>query len=311
MSSNILAKCQAAAGSATAALLLARLTYWMPRAKRQVRGFIWVAKSGADWCRETGLTPKQYKTAVARLRSLRLIETEQHLFGSKNITHMRLTELGERSLKGPPKKSQEGPPERSQKGPPNTRSYVKELRKGDTGVLSHASSSEGHDKEVETMKPKQPYSVKDVKPKAAEKLHQPDKVSGLESTWKAIVAEVYGGFVPAFTTKQRGQMKHFLKACPPGKAVAVLEHCLRGWLGFAKTAETVAGVKGVPARPSVDFLLKHVGVAVNAYLDKSKPKAPPPKPKPGFVQPIAKSKPVKSGDKASLNDVMSILGGES
>jgi hypothetical protein len=52
--------------------------------------YAWIARPAAEWCAETGLSLKQYYRAVAKLRQLGLVATEQHLFGDKNITHLRL-----------------------------------------------------------------------------------------------------------------------------------------------------------------------------------------------------------------------------
>ena len=54
----------------------------------------WIAKSAEVWCKETGCTYDQYRRAIALLRKLGLVQTEQHLFGGKNITHVGLTEKG-------------------------------------------------------------------------------------------------------------------------------------------------------------------------------------------------------------------------
>ena len=73
-----------------AALLLLCILARMPEAKAQHNGHAWIARSAADWCAETGLSEKQYPRKVKKLRDLGLVATEQHLFGDKNITHLRL-----------------------------------------------------------------------------------------------------------------------------------------------------------------------------------------------------------------------------
>src|SRR4051794_26101228 len=73
-----------------AALLLLCILARMPKAKAQHNGHAWIARSAADWRAEAGLSMQQYHRAVAKLRDQGLAVTEQHLFGDKNITHLRL-----------------------------------------------------------------------------------------------------------------------------------------------------------------------------------------------------------------------------
>jgi hypothetical protein len=67
----------------------------MPHAKIVHRRHRWIANSAAQWCEETQLTNDQYRRAVALLRNLGFVETEQHLFGRKNVTHVRITSIGD------------------------------------------------------------------------------------------------------------------------------------------------------------------------------------------------------------------------
>ena len=99
---TLVAKCHALAGNASAAALLMRIVNWMPRVRREVGGYRWIAKSAADWCADTGMSPDQYKAAVARLRQRRLVVTEQHMVGDRSITHLRVTAAGRQALGWPP-----------------------------------------------------------------------------------------------------------------------------------------------------------------------------------------------------------------
>jgi hypothetical protein len=139
--------------------------------------------------------------------------------------------------------------------PENQKSDFENLEEGNTDV-----------------QPQHPGSVKDVQQRMTEKLHQPLKVSGLEAMWKQTLAGVQGGFVPGLTAKQRGQLKHFMQACPEGSAAAVLETVLSDWMSFTIEAEAAAGIKSSPDQPHVGFLLKHVGAAVNLHLEAMQPK---------------------------------------
>lgn len=88
----------------------------------------------------------------------------------------------------------------------------------------------------------------------------------LETLWRKTCAEVYGGFQPSLTLKHKKQLNDFAKRCPEGEAGSIVEYLVRNWIAFAKTAETKAGLYRVPSEPSIDFLLRNIGIAVNMYL---------------------------------------------
>ena len=140
---------------------------------------------------------------------------------------------------------------------------------------------------------------------------KPDSVPALEKVWQEIVAEVYGDFVPSWTAKERGQMRRFREACPPCAAAPVLEACVRNWPVFGAMAKSDAGAWDLPARPTVGFILKFVGVAVNFWQTKTKPKIPPspkpdaPKPQQTPAQSTVKLAPGE--EKVSLEMVMAAL----
>ena len=143
---------------------------------------------------------------------------------------------------------------------------------------------------------------------------EPDSLPALEELWRSRVAETYGGFVPNWTAKERGQMSNFRKICPPGAAPAVLEACLNDWALFATMAKANAGAWDLPARPTVGFLFKFVGVAVNLWLSKTKKAPPKPKasPPPNPQQSPAASTVKPPGEEsASLETVMAAAFGHS
>ena len=102
--------------------------------------------------------------------------------------------------------------------------------------------------------------------KAGKKLHRPESVNALAFIWMECVSEKLGEFVPPLTAKQRGQLKLFRSKCPDGIAEKVLRHTIERWTEFIKRVEMDAGVKALPAKPNIDFLLKYAGTAVNLFL---------------------------------------------
>lgn len=78
------------AGNANAALVLARILFWYgngrdgaTRLRTRRRGEWYLVKTYAELAEETGLKSNQVRSAVGRLRRLRLIQTSIHLFGGR------------------------------------------------------------------------------------------------------------------------------------------------------------------------------------------------------------------------------------
>lgn len=76
------------------AILLERIQFWMPRTRVRRSDGAWIAKSRADLMRETGLTEKQLRTSIDKLKARDIIETSRHDFGGETILHLRFTPRG-------------------------------------------------------------------------------------------------------------------------------------------------------------------------------------------------------------------------
>jgi hypothetical protein len=118
--------------------------------------------------------------------------------------------------------------------------------------------------------------------------------ASLGKLWKQLHVEFYHGkaFVPAFTNKQLAQLKQFAEKCKPHDPKMVMTQCLQYWVEYCTTCETAEGIDYSPDKPSIGWLLKYAGVAVNFALEKTKPKktgiiSQPNKPKSAPVQSIA------------------------
>jgi len=60
-------------GHITDAAVLQQLHYWMPRARSEHDGFLWVYKTYDEWSEEIGITPKQVRSAMQRLEDHGLV----------------------------------------------------------------------------------------------------------------------------------------------------------------------------------------------------------------------------------------------
>lgn len=136
----------------------------------------------------------------------------------------------------------------------------------------------------------------------------------LKLVWLKEVAGTTGRFVAPLTGKQEGQLRQFANRCPdPDKAAEVLAYVIEHWLEFSKEAEVAAGLKTSPAVPDPGFLLKHVAVAANMWIDHQKaPAMQEAKPVTTFahdlVQSIAQKPTPEEDAPETLDDLLSILG---
>lgn len=276
----MIARAHKATGDPMAALVLLRIAFWFAKAKASGREA--TAQSVADLMHETAGTEKQVKRVLVLLRERGLVESRRAFFAGKNVNHWTITEKGQQALEGPFEQSLEGPFEEALKGPfyihgETTGSDY--MENGEPG-LAGCNSDSG---EELNMPPKKsgPMSVKDilmsakVDASAGKKLHQPDSPKALERVWQKSVSETFDKYVAPLTLKQLGQLRNFAKKCPSGlEPSKILRHAVENWIGFVKAVEVEAGIKKTPAEPSIDFLLKHAGIAVNLALDsKSSPTA--------------------------------------
>ena len=84
------------AGDLVAGTLLSQIMYWFSldkNKKSKIRifkdGNYWLAKGREDWYEEIRISPKQYDTAVKKLKEKGLVETKLYKFNSVPTTHIR------------------------------------------------------------------------------------------------------------------------------------------------------------------------------------------------------------------------------
>ena len=85
------------AGDLMAGVLLAQMVFWAApgrdgksKLKVQKHGHYWIAKTRVEWCRETGLSPRQYRRAYGILLNRELIASKVMRFNGLAMTHVRV-----------------------------------------------------------------------------------------------------------------------------------------------------------------------------------------------------------------------------
>jgi hypothetical protein len=289
--------------------LLAQIIYWFTKASNGASHFIvyrfghrWLAHSREQLMEETGLTPSQIKAALRRLADQRIIVTEQHLFGSKNISHIRMhndcpTWVGEGFPVG------------------MELSDLLETAKKANSIIGKTQIKNNSDSSASgaflLSEKDQKIGKKAIS--ASEPAIEEVGSAALGQRFISSYAETYPDeFLPPLTNKQLGQLKLFSQSCPAGSAGKVLDWCVRNWSLFTSYAESDQGAFRRPKRPTTGYLLQYIQTAVNAYMvstaaSKAKPKLPKYNPPPTSEPVVAP--PLSSEDKlVTLEEMEELLG---
>ncbi len=312
-----IAACIMVAGDAVTGVVLYRLLFWWPKASREIEGRRYFAKSYDELQHETGLTYKQVKSALMRLRKQGLITTLQRDFGGRNVTHFMLTATCVQELQLAQSGQPGGPKWDNCGGPNGTTPYTQGGQQGGLqGVSGAASPAHGNSGEIGQEVPEGDGKVA----KAADilattkwgKKHKPDSGSELAFAWKNAMADVYGEVMVHLTGEQVGKLMHVIPKVGEGNAAKVIEYAISNWIEFVKTVETEAGIKTTPAKPNVTFFLKHAAIAASLCAQPEKP-APKKQEAVAGVQAVKSVQLISHSDSdkiQSMDELLSILGDE-
>lgn len=304
---NLTAKSRRFAGSLEGAQILQRLFFWQPRSTITRGGKSWVVFSQERWLEETGCTRGEFNRGLRKLKDRGVIELERHLFANKTRSFIRIQDgalddpcdhagqlTGDHGLiiagDHEPMTTGDHDPMTTKK-----EEVKKEVRKEQKkehlckqvcGTVSDGvkkAPGEGSNQSNE----------KDVLASIQEKfpVTKPNTVTDLEMQWKKFMSEEYGHVMVKVTQKMRGQMKHFISFCPPGKASEIFANTLAKWDEFGSDAQHAAGLKTFPNEPNIGFMLAHSAVAVklfngpDTYAAPKKPATLPWKAAPVKMQP--------------------------
>jgi hypothetical protein len=284
-----------------AGILLGQIAYWHTKASGGQNSYIvkrwghrWLARSRDQLRLETGLSASQLKSALKALSTQQIIVVEQHLFGNKNISHIRLGPDGHNwvGAEQPPEIANKSHPEMAETANSISNKTIIETKK-DFGVpCTQASSGK---KEKEKGKQKKTGGSQMADPVD---LPEPVSASQLEQVYRIAFEEAYKEqYLPPFGLKELGQISLLAAKCPPDTAQAVIDYAVRNWYLVSNVAASHQAAYNIPALPTVGFMLSMVQSMVNAYLEAKKP------PKSKTIKPLKSSKPpVSSPPTATVVD---------
>ena len=319
----LLARCVEGTGTLSTAILLYRICYWHPHAKAEAEGKLWIAKSRDDWMEETGLTLHQYRTGRSELTRLSYVEARNFAFAGRRMTFIRLLDRG-RDMRSKPSMRGAGTLHEGGCSPP---SYIKGDTKGDTKGDNLSGNPDGIACETPPVMKKKNFLADNNSPNYVATSKEADMVSIAEqlkqtkrkpvkkgqtippfhSVWSKAVADATGDYQTPLTAKKMGQLKHFAKACPPGKSEIVALTIIGDWHLFTQTVKSATGQFTLPSKPSIEFALKHVQQAVSFWGGQKQTEETPEPEAPAVVQLTAKPAPTDDHAKASKAEMAAIL----
>lgn len=297
-----------------AAMVLSQLSFWHPKAKARHGEKTWWAKTHTEISALSGVSVHQVRRGLTELKKRGLVETTQQRFAGATVMFLRplVTLLGQPSegVVAHGCEATGGVVAHGCATPTTEKPSYREPSKK-AGVHAHATDNDGVDEEdpgetcMIAPKPRA-KTVAEVLMSSPKILKNPPAVS-IADRWRDVVIEVHGGYFVPLTMKQRGQLKHLGKVCPPGRAADIVEHALRNWLEFVKAAEDDAGAYNTPAKPSIAFLVKYAAVAVQLSAPQPIPIGFQPKPKPQVEVKLTAKPPAPGSEKATLEEVLAIM----
>lgn len=270
-----------------AAVLLYRICFWHGKGQAKANGRTWIAKRREEWQHETGLTTDQTKKAFKALVDMSHIEVEQHFFGGRKMPFVRLLPRG-LTVIAECRKAPQLVPE-STTASAGKHHTQQGGTQGDTqgGTSGNPFGIAGEElaiiDDIPVAEPDHPDyahpskeadmaniadTLKNTKKKPVKK---GQTTTPFHSVWSKAVAEVTGEYQVPLTQKKKGQLRHFEKACPKGKAELVALTIIENWHLFTKTVKAATGQFTLPSKPSIDFALKHVQHAVAYWISQENP----------------------------------------
>ena len=258
--------------NATCFVLYQHIVYCSRYAKVEWHGKAWFASSYDDYAAATGLTKRQVERSFASLRQAGLIETEQHIYAGKNLTHVRLTCEG-----GKPGKPAGGPPNLSSGGehefPENGELPI--LREDQTEYQTQEGSEE-----ADEMEPNRPTSrkktmasdVASILKSNNAKAEENFSVEALDDAMAVaieaptqprlgkvfMVAWVLAGYAcrPGLSLKEMRQLSNLIDACDDTKVgVFLIAEMVENWGSLTTYLKENYKKSEPPDRPNIGYAL--------------------------------------------------------
>lgn len=253
------------AGDLIGGLLLSQIAFWsMPgrdgKSKLRIKrdGSWWIAKTRLEWCRETGLSLRQYRRAYRILVDRRLIYSKVMKFAGQPMTHVRLVE-GFWS-KGPYPSVQKGPSTKALLTSSCTETTVSTYVQIKGATQNVAQLSKGEPVGANPCSTSgQTKGKLGHMPKGADILHgfhqNKKDPKSLGMFWKSRKSLEYP--VSDLTKKEEGQLKRLQTLLTPETARQVVKLVIDDWVGFAHLTKAQFDLKSVPPVPDIGFVLKY------------------------------------------------------
>ena len=261
-----LAHCIEIAGDVNAGVLLSQISYRFKYedALLPLEGKTWIAQTANCWCTETGLTPKQYKRALAILKKERLIDVTHAKVRRHQrwqTTHIRLADGFEDTSPLVPERTTASSP---------SKAHLSVAPAG-TDKLREKPTREDN---KEALAPTVQKAGEKRKRKKAEEDNE-EKVTQLatrkeiETMWISACGAVYPDWTPTpFAGPDWNDARILIEKL--GKdAPAIVDAAVANWSCFTNALERATGLYNQGNQPNLHKLATYADVAINWWRDES------------------------------------------
>ncbi len=244
--------------------LMQHILYCSRYAKVKWGGKLWFASSHDEFAAATGLSKRKVKRSFASLRKAGLIETEQHIFAGKTVTHVRVVSAG-----GLPGETPDGLPGETSGGllpileEDQTEDQTKSARAIKGGEME-SKTTEGRG----SMTADVASILKSNSEKAEEKFSPKSLLVAMDEACKSpsrprlgkvfMISWVLAGIPlrPALTSKELRQLGNIVDACEDTKVgVYLIAEMVEKWESLAASLKQSYKKSAPPELPNIGYVL--------------------------------------------------------
>jgi hypothetical protein len=304
-------------GDLVTASLLSQIIYWHKLTDDgQLRmgvckdGVYWIAKTKAAWMTETRLTEWEFRSALAQLQSMGLVECRVWKFANIRQLHVRLVheryfELRSKALESVSHHDKTSVSIMTKCQSPTCQNVSFQH---DISSLPYTKTTEEITEEITPGSPYGEAALGETEegqlPTLAQKLEEQKNKKdtkaievwskNLPAWWKALVAAKSGKKARNLGGKEMGQIAHIKRELgDPVLTASVMMYAVWNWATFVNRVRALVGTGQAPSQPRLDYLLMHIYVARDMYKESISPRVKTPVQMVKEFVPVAYNEPKK------------------
>lgn len=264
---SLIGRCMEATKGGVEGVILYRVGYWDRRNAKSGQDERWSKKSHEEWAEDTGLSVHQVKRGLASLKNQSLIEVGRGLYNGRNVSHVRLSQRGIALFEGCKFALFEQGKSALFYVSENYSDNLSESYSDPDGIAPENSiANETGQGTVSPVKEDKSMKASEVLSKYhADKATKAKtgKIADLSLLFRERWAQNTGKFAPSLSGADVGYLKKFVKECGADRAYEQLDLILSNWISFVGDVKKATGYKTGPNDPSLGYIAKNIGIAIN------------------------------------------------